>query len=132
MLTGVVAGTTDALRSGESASFFPGPNTPLLIDRETHVNEFLYGSPDVDELSLTASAVRTRLTSNRYPRFQLQVQGILYSELNSSNFNTARLDSDEKLGFNKGISVLPFADEEIWSRYRIWRRMLAKPNGTCW
>jgi hypothetical protein len=77
------------------------------------VNRFLYGVDTADELSLSTTACRASFEFDRFfARFQQDLQGLLYADIDRDRF--AHVAYDEN-----GTSR--FVDPEINARYLKWR-----------
>lgn len=111
---------TDLIHTIEEA--LPADKRVLLRGQPTHyqlwrsppVKRFLYGRTDVEELSLTTAASRKAFDFERFfARFQLQIQGILYSHLDAGRFSGLSHEDPR---------VHPFADDQIEKIYRVWQK----------
>jgi hypothetical protein len=91
---------------------FRGQTQHFSVNRPGFVNEMLYGTRIVDELSLTTAASRAKFEWDHFQyRFQLQAQGLLYADLPARCFDTREMDPE---------GTLRFDDVEVSRRYAWW------------
>jgi hypothetical protein len=92
---------------------FRGQNNHYVLKRSQVVNEFLYGAPTVNELSLTTTASRQKFDFDHFMgRFQLDLQGLIYMDMEAETFSQTTKDHE---------GTIHFADPEIQRRYQKWR-----------
>lgn len=106
-----------AERAGKSLPgktlLYRGQTRHFKVKRTDRVREFFYGSPDVDELSLTTTASRADFPfESLLARFQLYLQGLLYRDIKLKIFaNVTPEDSRH---------WYPFDNIYLSSVYRTW------------
>lgn len=97
---------------------FRGQGKHYIVKRSSTVNEFLYGNKDVDELSLITSASRHGFEfDDFFAKFQLQLQGFIYSELNRKSF----IKSLSKWEMNEMQPLCPINDQRVSELYQSWK-----------
>jgi hypothetical protein len=97
----------------DSDLLFRGQIDHYTINREPAIKKFLYGDPNVNELSLTTTASRADFDFDHFiGRFQLDLQGLIYADLDVNRFSLFEKDEE---------AILIFSDPEIKQRYRHWK-----------
>lgn len=97
----------------ERPLLFRGQNEHFTVKRDRWVNRVLYGREDVAELSLTTTASRAgSFDFDAFlPWFQLDLQGLVYSDLPPDAFRSVQKDDE---------GTLHYASEAVATRRRAW------------
>lgn len=100
----------------EKNIYFRGQNRHFKLKRTDTMKLFLYGSKDVDELSLLTSASRNNVDFDSFfALLQLHFQGFIYSELSGNHFDNPQIwDSLYQ-------PKAPFDNKQIEKLYLEWR-----------
>ncbi len=107
--------------------YFRGQGRHFSLPRSQFARRLLYGNPNVDELSLPTAASRRSFEFDSFvAAFQLQVQGLLYTRRNRSEFRQLRANS------SVWGPVSPFRDRFISDMYEKWFRLFYSTSGKCW
>lgn len=110
-------------RTAHGPLLFRGQPRHFSVNRPAAANRLLYGTPGVDELSLTTAASRAGFEWDHFQlRFELQAQGLLYADLGADRFAGRFVDP---------AGTLRFEDAEIQRRDGWWQQRFIAFEQAC-